>query len=232
MGYKVWIDAGHGGSDSGACGNGFTEAERNLKVALLCGEELERHGIKVGYTRKDNSTHSIGARCRMANEFRADLFVSIHHNAGGGVGSENIYSIVGGISKNLADNIMREFVSHGRRNRRVFTQIGKDGKDYFGVIRDTHMPSVITEYGFIDNEVDIKSFNNEEGAKLEAISICKGILTTLGVVYKGNNESLYVEEKRLIQEKCQFSNPDDVFKLMDTHKYAKALYEKWVDSYK
>lgn len=80
----VVIDPGHGGRDPGAVGpDGTFEKDRTLEIALLVRDllALKMPGVRVVLTRTDDSYVSLGARTRLANADRADLFVSIHCNA-------------------------------------------------------------------------------------------------------------------------------------------------------
>ena len=80
----VVLDPGHGGRDPGAVGfSGSYEKDRTLEVALLVRDllKIRSPGLRVVMTRQDDRYVSLGARTRMANRERADLFVSIHCNA-------------------------------------------------------------------------------------------------------------------------------------------------------
>ena len=79
----VVIDAGHGGKDPGAVGKILKEKELVLKIALKVGDYLsqEMPGLKVVYTRKDDTFVELDARADIANKAKADLFVSIHANS-------------------------------------------------------------------------------------------------------------------------------------------------------
>ncbi len=80
---KVVIDAGHGGHDHGAVGpKGVREADVNLAIAKRLGTELaQTHGLEVVYTRTTDDFISLPRRSEIANEQRADLFISVHANA-------------------------------------------------------------------------------------------------------------------------------------------------------
>lgn len=92
---KIWIDAGHGGKDSGAVGNGLVEKDWVLTVAKQLQNELVKAGFEVGMTRTNNTFYELSDRAKKANSFKADLFISIHFNAGGGKGYEDyIYTSV------------------------------------------------------------------------------------------------------------------------------------------
>ncbi len=78
----IVIDAGHGGRDPGAVGNdGLTEAEITLDVARLLKQRLEQsHNYRILLTRTDDSFMSLRERVRFANNYDADLFISLHVN--------------------------------------------------------------------------------------------------------------------------------------------------------
>lgn len=80
--FVVVLDAGHGGHDPGNIGNGYLEKDIALAIVLKVGEELEKQpGIKVVYTRDDDTFIDLFVRGKIANEANADLFVSVHCNA-------------------------------------------------------------------------------------------------------------------------------------------------------
>ena len=77
--FVVVLDAGHGGHDPGNLGNGYLEKNIALNIVLKVGEALEAEpGIKVIYTRKDDSFVDLYVRGEIANKANADLFVSVH----------------------------------------------------------------------------------------------------------------------------------------------------------
>ncbi len=77
----VVIDAGHGGKDSGAVGNGLLEKNIVLKVASKLQATLEDRGYKVYMTRSSDSFIKLPNRTEFANKKKADFFVSLHLNA-------------------------------------------------------------------------------------------------------------------------------------------------------
>ena len=80
--FVVVLDAGHGGKDPGNMGNGFKEKDIALSIILKIGKELEKYeGVKVVYTRKTDTFVELFERGRIANEAKADLFVSVHCNS-------------------------------------------------------------------------------------------------------------------------------------------------------
>jgi N-acetylmuramoyl-L-alanine amidase len=80
----VVIDAGHGGKDIGCNGKASHEADVALQLALQVGALIEKNipDVKVVYTRKDDTFVELIDRAGIANKNNADLFISIHLNAG------------------------------------------------------------------------------------------------------------------------------------------------------
>ncbi len=78
----IVVDAGHGGKDAGAISlRGLLEKDVTLELARRVRDELSVKGISVIMTRDRDMFVPLSARARVANEKRADLFVSIHANA-------------------------------------------------------------------------------------------------------------------------------------------------------
>jgi N-acetylmuramoyl-L-alanine amidase len=77
----IMIDAGHGGKDPGAMGNGITEKNITLNLARLVGDRLKAQGFTVLYTRNSDTYVALDQRAFIANTKKADLFISLHVNA-------------------------------------------------------------------------------------------------------------------------------------------------------
>lgn len=78
----IVIDPGHGGKDGGARGAGkLLEKREVLKIALKLGRDLKKRGFKVYYTRVKDKFIRLRTRTKMANDKKADLFISLHANA-------------------------------------------------------------------------------------------------------------------------------------------------------
>lgn len=181
---KVFLGVGHGGKDPGAVANGLKEKDLNLSIALACQEELARHGVSVLMSRTKDDTEDLANRIKECNAFKPDLALDIHNNAGGGDGAEVFHHYGGGTGKILANNILAEMVAVGQNSRGAKTKKNSDGKDYFGFIRQTVCPAVIVECAFVDNKNDIKILDTVEEQKAMGVAIAKGVLKTLGIVYK------------------------------------------------
>lgn len=186
MSYEVFIDPGHGGSDSGAVANGVVEKSANLVTSLACKEELERHSVKVHMARTTDVFLSLAERTNMANRTNCKFYVSIHHNAGGGDRGEFIHSIHRGIGETLADNIGNEMKNQLGQQKKVYSKAGTQNKnsDYYHVIRATKMAAIIVEVCFLDNATDVQIADTIEEQQRNGRVIAHGILKTLGITPK------------------------------------------------
>jgi N-acetylmuramoyl-L-alanine amidase len=148
---KLFIDPGHGGSDPGALGNGLQEKNLTLQIATTLRDILlnEYEGVSVLLSRTSDQTVSLSERTNAANTWGADYYLSIHINAGGGTGFESyIYPGVGSPTTTYQDIIHDEILKVVD-----FSNRGKKSAN-FHVLRETRMPALLTENGFIDNTND------------------------------------------------------------------------------
>ena len=183
MAKKVYIDPGHGGYDNGAV-KYVTEDKVNLVMALACRDYLKAHGVEVKMSRTTDTGTSINTMADAANDWGADLVVSIHNNAGGGDGFEVFHSIAGGTGKTLAKNIEAEVKKIGQNSRGLKTKKGISG-DYFGMIRLTDAPCVICEGAFVDNKKDAAQIDTKKEQQAFGYAYARGVLKTLGIKDKG-----------------------------------------------
>ena len=175
---KICIDAGHGGKDVGAVNGKYYEKNAALGIALKLGDKLKEKGIKVIYTRKDDIYPSLPQRCKIANDNKADYFVSIHCNSAENKNASGIetwkFPNAGGITKKLADNVQNALTS-------AFPEENDRGVKESGlyVLTHTKMPAILVEVGFISNDrVAPLLFSYSYQMKL-ADRICEGILNTI-----------------------------------------------------
>lgn len=78
---RIMLDPGHGGKDAGAVRKGYKEKNWNLAVSKELYQLLKKGGFEVKMTRSDDTFIPLSNRSKMANDFKADLFVSVHTNA-------------------------------------------------------------------------------------------------------------------------------------------------------
>lgn len=179
MAKKVYIAVGHGGSDPGAVANGVKEKDVNLSIANYCTEYLKARGVLVEQSRiKDVDPVGTVRKC---NEYAPDVAVSIHNNAGGGDGAEVYHTRFFGKGHTLAVNILNEMIKIGQNSRGTKVKKNSRGSDYFEIIRETKMPTVLVECAFIDNKTDLQIIDTEAERKAMGEAIARGILKTIGV---------------------------------------------------
>ncbi|WP_375547025.1 N-acetylmuramoyl-L-alanine amidase [Paenibacillus sp.] len=173
----VVIDAGHGNQDPGTRGYSKTkEKDFNLAVALKVGQLLENEpNIDFVLTRSDDTFLKLEERARIANDLNADVFISIHANSATSTasGSETYYQR--DASKSLASVLHKYLVkSTGLPDRGI--RYGN-----FHVIRETKMPAVLLEVGYLSNPKDEAALFSESLQNSVAQGIVSGIKEYLGV---------------------------------------------------
>ena len=178
---KVCIDAGHGGSDSGATNNGMLEKTCNLDMAYAMKTELEKYNVPVVMTRYDDTYISVGDRPNIAYSNGCNLFISIHCNSGGGTGTEVWKSITAYHDDALANRIVNNVTSAiGTNNRGIKTRTGQNG-DYYGVIRGSaakEITGMIVEVAFMDG--DYSKLNNSSNRQAAGKAIADAVLESRG----------------------------------------------------
>ena len=170
--YKVFIDAGHGGTDPGALGYGYRESDLNLQVAKKVESKLKSKGIDVKMSRSSDIFYSLSERAEMANDYGADAFVSIHQNsaeAKSANGIETYYNRKKEEDRPLSNDIQKQVISQtGANNRGV-----KNAE--FTVLVKSKMISALVECGFITNELEVKKLSDSSYQDKLATGIANGI---------------------------------------------------------
>ena len=171
--YKVFIDPGHGGDDSGAPGLGSkNEDDLNLEVAMKVKKKLEAKNIDVKMSRESDEFIKLGERANMANQYGADVFVSIHQNsadAESAHGIETYYHPNKGMYEPLAKDIQDNAINQtGARNRGVKSS-------NLAVLRESNMPSSLFESGFVSNLQEYNKLINPAYQDKLATGIVDGI---------------------------------------------------------
>ena len=195
----ICIDPGHGDWDTGAKGlSGSLEKDIVLDISLNLGKQLEEEGIKVVYTRTndslpwlDTANDSLKERIKISKVLKADLFISIHCNSDYTnqkvKGIETWYKANDDNSKNLASTIQNELINlNYSEDRKIKTYESKDTA--LAVLElNSGIPALI-ELGFISNTSDERYLKSDKGQESIATSIKKSLLT-------------YIEENKSILKK-------------------------------
>lgn len=195
---KVINDAGHGGFDNGASSKGLIEKTLTLEASTYVNSRLNELGVKSSVTRstdvplrkdKDNSE-----RTNKVKNSGAEVCLSHHYNAGGGIGTEMIVSKHS--DKKLANLIINEMkaVGHAIRPKSVFSRTSDDGSDYYYMHRMTGtIQTVIIEYDFLDNKKDDLIKDKAYRHKLYE-AVVKAVCTYFKVTYKPTTNATTVKD--------------------------------------
>lgn len=178
----IVIDAGHGGFDPGkVASDGVTEKTINLAIANKLSGFLEQGGAIVRTTRVEDSSLSeskrqdLKNRVEIANNSKADLFISIHQNSfpkSTVKGAQVFYYKGSEEGKKLASLIqsrLKEVVDIDNE------RIAKANDNYY-VLKQIKIPSVIVECGFLSNSVEHNKLMSDEYQEKLAWAIYMGIL--------------------------------------------------------
>ncbi|MGE6379532.1 N-acetylmuramoyl-L-alanine amidase [Peribacillus muralis] len=193
---KIVIDAGHGGRDPGAVGNGMNEKDLTLKLSRYMQDYLEANytGHEVKLTRTTDVFHELSKRADIANDFCADVFISNHVNAGKGTGYESfIYNKPNAATIALQNTINAEAITVAKKYG-----LGPHGehkkRGNLAVVRETKMPAILTEICFIDSN-DATLLKKDEFLKEMAAAYARGIATHLALPAKQKPEKIPVTGK-------------------------------------
>lgn len=179
--HTIVIDAGHNydGKDLGARNDalGIREEILTFQIADKLRAKLEAMGYTVIMTRKTaessiantSTSDSLRARVDAAHDALADLFISIHCNTGGGMGAETYCFENSGYSGRLAKLVQKHITGETSLYDRGVKTAG------FFVIKNTLMPAVLVETGFIDNESDAAFLTSWEGQEKLAAAIAAAV---------------------------------------------------------
>lgn len=177
--YTVVIDPGHGGPDPGAVGiNGLRETDVVLDVSLQVAQLLQAKGVRVLLTRTSEVDVDLPPRVALANNSRADVFLSIHANALSlsrpDVNGIETFYFQGGRSQALAQAVQEQMlaISPGSPDRGA-----RSGR--FFVIRRTVMPAALAEMGFVTGSLDAPRLADPAFRRRMALAIANGLLRYL-----------------------------------------------------
>lgn len=182
LGKTIYLDAGHGGKDSGAISSTIKEKEMNLTLTNLLAKELTSKGAYVLLTRDgdyDLSTSTINRkrndlynRAKMINDSKCDLYISIHLNSSTSPswsGLQIFYSTVNTENKLIAATITETL----KENLSNIKDI-KEENNYY-MYPKIKIPGVLIEAGFISNPDDNYRLRQEEYQEKLIKNITKGI---------------------------------------------------------
>ncbi len=177
---KIIIDAGHGPATPGkrTPDGRMREFHFNAAVAELVKKQLSTEEHNVLFSHRPDKDVPLFERTRFANRSGADLFVSIHANASGegfnaAEGIESfIYPGASIKTRKIGELLQQSLVmATGRKNRGLKTAD-------FAVLRDTAMPAVLVECGFMTHRTEAALLQTTEYRKRCAHAICFAVLSS------------------------------------------------------
>ena len=194
----VIVDAGHGGIDSGAVGNGMLEKNLTLEISKYIYNRLKEIGIPAVMTREEDTYLPKEDRIRrvmsLSSNSTKPILIANHINAGGGEGAEVVYSLRD--NDELATLVLDKIGEKGQLKRKVYQRRLPENpnKDYYYIIRETgNTEPILIEYGFIDNKNDAYKLKNN---LLEyAEGVVEAISQYLGYDNTGEAKEEYIVEK-------------------------------------
>ena len=186
---KIVIDAGHGPDTPGkrSPDGSLREYQFNSAVARYVADELLHgyEGVEILMTHADDRDVPLKERTDRANAWKADLFVSIHANAAG-IGGWNsaqgietfVYTTRPAAATKLAEAVHRNLIrATGRPDRGVKTA-------NFHVLRETKMPAILVECGFMTNKQECELLKSDEYRQKCASAIVSAIVEVYGLKEK------------------------------------------------
>lgn len=209
----IVLDAGHGGSDSGAIGTynnvKYTESYMTLVIAKSVKEELEKTGaFEVHMTRDNNTYISVQSRTQFAKNVNAQALVSLHINSAGSsatgaeveIPNKNYRPELHTQGVALGNSILNELNQLGLKNRGTFTKSTENNKntypdnsltDYYGIVRNSkeyNFLGIIVEHAFISNRNDVNQYlSTDEKLKNLGKADAQGIMKYFHVDPSNNN---------------------------------------------
>ena len=166
----VVIDAGHGGHDVGGQWGRVYEKHLALDTSVRLEKHLKRMGYRTVMTRRGDYFLTLPQRCQIANRYRNAIFVSVHFNytwKQDVSGLETFYFNSEG--QKIANHVQNRMIRYTRsvdRNEKF---------SRFYVIRNTKMPSILVEGGFVSNEAERKRMKSARFREALARAIADGI---------------------------------------------------------
>lgn len=147
---KIFIDPGHGGSDSGAKGYGLLEKDLTLAISLKIRDLLTNYqNVQVRMSRDSDKTLALTQRTQMANAWGADYLISVHINAAGGTGYEDYI-----FSRASSTSVQHQIIMHAEIMKQIDLFDRGKKRANFHMVRESKMPAILTENGFIDHPND------------------------------------------------------------------------------
>jgi N-acetylmuramoyl-L-alanine amidase len=179
---KIYLDGGHGGKDGGAVGNGLKEKDIALDIVKRIEAGLKAYeDVQVMQTRTTDVFLSLDERTKKANNWNADILLSVHCNSStspNGKGFESHIYPNSGAATSAYQNVM---------HNEILKALGKDVEDRgkkqsnFHMLRESKMKGILTENLFVSNAADAKLLDQEDFRQKIAQGHINGLEKFLGL---------------------------------------------------
>lgn len=187
---KLYLDPGHGGSDPGAVGNGLREKDITLDIAQKIQSILTKNyeNVKVKMSRTGDTSKSLSQRTNEANSWGADYYLSIHCNSFNGSAKGYEDYIHSALSDSSTTAKYQDIV-HAEVMKLNQLQDRGQKKANFHVLRESNMPALLTENGFIDNAQDAALMKQSSWRQKVAQGHANGVAKAFNLQRKQENDS-------------------------------------------
>ncbi|MFL6557026.1 MAG: N-acetylmuramoyl-L-alanine amidase, partial [Bacillus sp. (in: firmicutes)] len=187
---KLYLDPGHGGEDPGAQGNGLNEKDITLAIALKIRNIIlnDYENVQVKMSRTSDTTKSLAQRSKAANAWNADFFLAIHINSADSSAQGYEDFIYNGLSDSSKAAKYQKIIHAEVIKVNQLKNRGQK-KANFHVLRETNMPSLLTENGFISNKHDAALIKDVSWQQKVAQGHVNGIAKAFGLKHKATKET-------------------------------------------
>lgn len=193
----IVIDAGHGGSDSGAVGwanhtphiSPRHEDDQCLEIAKVVATELDACGYYVAMTRTEDRYMSLAERVDFVNKLNPDALISIHRDASNSPSAQGMHTAYHSFAPNRPSKqgmrlakCLQKHVSlrtglrdNGVRSRPAWDKDGKQVETSLMILRETNPPAALLELGFMSNPAEELLGDNPEFARAVAVGVVEAV---------------------------------------------------------
>ena len=227
--FKLVVDAGHGGKDLGAAGNGLYEKDVALKIAEKIKAFSSAYGVDVVLTRDNDVFMSPAEKSNFANGQNADALISIHANTNDKNSIESGFEVLLSpdnkftgqnqvLGSAILQTVSKNFNTASALHQR---QAG------IWILKNSNIPGALLECGYITNEEDASNFKNDTKIELMAKNILQGI-----AMYANNSfdrSSLYQLKNEPVKDTnapAQVTKADNALFILDGKPVTKQEIDK------
>lgn len=238
---RVIFDIGHGEDAKGKGVGTFKEHDFNCAAALKAKELAEKQGFEVLLTQQPHAKDIwVGDRAEWVNQEHKKnpilCLVSFHANASGDLNASG-WSLFHWHNSTKGKRLAQLWQKHAqilplKQCGQGIWECQRGTWTNFVIVRDPVIPCLLVEHFFFTNPGELARCNTPEMIELFAEVTVRMLCEYAGIEFKEILQDQVAEYKKTIQDHVGFSDPKGVWKVIDTHPYAKDLYRQWANSYK